>query len=156
MCNAVLMPGYGPAKARLLHEDRVVERHEIRAIDRLRRRQQLGVPVEAEAGRHRLAHRVHQEHDMLRRVGVREVHMRISSPPIINSCFYGIDTPTRKELIASKFSIEKIKNYLGVNSLAYLSEQGMLASTRMNTGDFCTACFTGKYPIQVEKELIKS
>lgn len=93
---------------------------------------------------------------MLKRVGVREVHMRISSPPIINSCFYGIDTPTRKELIASKFTIDKIKNYLGVNSLAYLSENGMLAATKMAAGDFCTACFTGKYPIQVEKELIKS
>jgi amidophosphoribosyltransferase len=76
---------------------------------------------------------------MLRRVGVREVHMRISSPPIIDSCFYGIDTPTRKELIAANLPVEKIRAYLGVNSLAYLSEQGMLNSTGMETKDFCTA-----------------
>jgi amidophosphoribosyltransferase len=92
---------------------------------------------------------------MLRRVGVREVHMRISSPPIIDSCFYGIDTPTRKELIANKIPLDRIKNYLGVNSLAYLSEDGMLKATKMNRSDFCTACFTGKYPIQVEQRAIK-
>jgi amidophosphoribosyltransferase len=86
---------------------------------------------------------------MLRRVGVREVHMRISSPPIIDSCFYGIDTPTRKELIANKYSIEKVREYLGVNSLSYLSEEGMLRATQMNTKDFCTACFSGKYPIPI-------
>jgi amidophosphoribosyltransferase len=92
---------------------------------------------------------------MLRRVGVKEVHMRISSPPVIDSCFYGIDTPTRKELIAAKFPIDKIRQYLGVNSLAYLSEDGMLNATKMKTSDFCTACFTGKFPIPVERELIK-
>ncbi len=93
---------------------------------------------------------------MLRRVGVKEVHMRISSPPVIDSCFYGIDTPTRKELIAAKNPIEKIRQYLGVNSLAYLSEDGMLNSTKMKTSDFCTACFTGKFPIPIERELAKS
>jgi amidophosphoribosyltransferase len=93
---------------------------------------------------------------MLRRVGVKEVHMRISSPPVIDSCFYGIDTPTRRELIASKNPIEKIRQYLGVNSLSYLSESGMLSATKMKTTDFCTACFTGKFPIPIEKDLIKS
>ncbi|MCG3206042.1 MAG: Amidophosphoribosyltransferase [Elusimicrobia bacterium] len=88
---------------------------------------------------------------MLKRVGVKEVHMRISSPPIISPCFYGIDTPTTKELIASKLSIEKIRAYLGVNSLAYLSEEGMLNATKSDKKDFCTACFTGKYPIALEK-----
>jgi amidophosphoribosyltransferase len=88
---------------------------------------------------------------MLKRVGVKEVHMRISSPPIISPCFYGIDTPTTKELIASKYSIEKIRTYLGVNSIAYLSEEGMLNATKMKQKDFCTACFTGKYPIALEK-----
>ncbi len=88
---------------------------------------------------------------MLKRVGVKEVHMRISSPPIISPCFYGIDTPTTKELIAARYSIEKTRAYLGVNSLAYLSEAGMLASTRLDKKDFCTACFTGKYPIALEK-----
>src|ERR1044071_2233805 len=82
---------------------------------------------------------------MLRRVGVREVHMRISSPPIIDSCFYGIDTPTRTELLAHHMSIDKMKFYLGVNSLNFLSEEGMLKATKMASNDFCTACFSGKY-----------
>jgi len=90
---------------------------------------------------------------MLRRVGVREVHMRISSPPIIDSCYYGIDTPTQKELIASNLKIEQIRAYLGVNSLSYLSKDGMLKATRMNPADFCTACFTKNYPIEIEKGL---
>jgi amidophosphoribosyltransferase len=88
---------------------------------------------------------------MLRRVGVREVHMRISSPPIISPCFYGIDTPTKNELVAAKMPLEKIRTYLGVNSISYLSEEGMLNATKMNKPDFCTACFTGKYPIALEK-----
>ncbi|MFN0116746.1 MAG: amidophosphoribosyltransferase [Elusimicrobiota bacterium] len=93
---------------------------------------------------------------MLRHVGVKEVHMRISSPPIISPCFYGIDTPTKRELIASNNSIEKIKKYLGVDSLSYLSREGMLKATTMNPKDFCTACFTGSYPIQLEKTLKKT
>ena len=88
---------------------------------------------------------------MLRRVGVKEVHMRISSPPIIRPCFYGIDTPTTKELIAARFNLEQTRQYLGVDSLAYLSEKGMLDATRMEGKDFCTACFTGRYPIALEK-----
>ncbi len=92
---------------------------------------------------------------MLRRVGVKEIHMRISSPPIISSCFYGIDTPTKKELIAANHSIENIRQHLGVDSLAYLSRDGMLNATGMPKKDFCTACFTGKYPIQLEQALLK-
>ncbi len=88
---------------------------------------------------------------MLKAVGVKEVHMRISSPPIISPCFYGIDTPTKKELVAAKHSLEGVRAYLGVNSLSYLSEAGMLAATRREPADFCTACFTGRYPIQLEK-----
>lgn len=92
---------------------------------------------------------------MLRHVGVKEVHMRISSPPIVDSCYFGIDTPTRKELIANKFSLEKIRTHLGVDSLAYLSEKGMLKAARMDPEGFCTACFSGKYRISVEKKLRK-
>jgi len=88
---------------------------------------------------------------MLKRVGVKEVHMRISSPPIISPCFYGIDTPTTKELIAARNTLEQVRAYLGVNSLSYLSEEGMLKSTRATPSDFCTACFTGRYPIQLER-----
>jgi amidophosphoribosyltransferase len=92
---------------------------------------------------------------MLRQAGAREVHMRISSPPTTHPCFYGIDTPTREELIASSHDLEEIRQYLACDSLAYLSEQGMYAflkGGRQNacgTG-FCDACFTGKYPVPPE------
>jgi amidophosphoribosyltransferase len=84
---------------------------------------------------------------MIRQAGAREVHMRISSPPTTHPCFYGIDTPTREELIASSHSVEEIRAYLGADSLAYLSEEGMYAFTRGQREGFCDACFTGRYPI---------
>jgi amidophosphoribosyltransferase len=84
---------------------------------------------------------------MLRQAGAREVHMRISSPPTTNPCFYGIDTPTRDELIASAHSIKEIREFLGADSLAYLSEEGMYAFTGNGGEGFCDACFTGRYPI---------
>jgi amidophosphoribosyltransferase len=83
---------------------------------------------------------------MIRQAGAREVHMRISSPPTTNPCFYGIDTPTRQELIASTHSVDEIRDYLGADSLAYLSVEGMYAFTGAARG-FCDACFTGRYPI---------
>jgi len=84
---------------------------------------------------------------MLRAAGAKEIHLAISSPPITDTCFYGIDTPTKKELIASMKSIKGIKNYLGVDTLNYLSLEGLLESTELPRADFCTACFTGKYKI---------
>jgi amidophosphoribosyltransferase len=84
---------------------------------------------------------------MLRQAGAREVHMRISSPPTTHPCFYGIDTPTREELIASAHSVEEIRGYLGADSLAYLSEAGMYAFTGGRGDGFCDACFTGRYPV---------
>jgi amidophosphoribosyltransferase len=89
---------------------------------------------------------------MLKAAGVREIHMRISSPPIIGPCFYGIDTPDRKKLIAARYSVEKIRQYLGVESLKYLSLEGMLTSTGRDPKSFCTACFTDKYPIPAPGE----
>jgi amidophosphoribosyltransferase len=86
---------------------------------------------------------------MLRHTGAKEIHMRISSPPIIGPCFYGIDTPERKELIAASHSVEEIRKYLRVESLKYLSLPGMLKATGQASGNFCTACFTRKYPIPV-------
>jgi amidophosphoribosyltransferase len=86
---------------------------------------------------------------MLRRAGAREIHMRISSPPIVSPCFYGIDTPSRRGLIAAHFSVEKIRQQLGTDSLKYLSLEGMLKATGKDPQDFCTACFTNKYPIPV-------
>lgn len=84
---------------------------------------------------------------MIRGAGAREVHLRLSSPPITGPCHYGIDTPNRDELIAANHSIEEIATYLGVDSLGYLSLAGMVqaAGTR---NSFCHACFSGQYPIQ--------
>jgi amidophosphoribosyltransferase len=83
---------------------------------------------------------------MIRGVGAREVHLRLASPPITGPCHYGIDTPTREELIASTHSSDEIGDFLGVDSLGYLSLEGMLraAGTR---SEFCHACFSGHYPI---------
>jgi amidophosphoribosyltransferase len=89
---------------------------------------------------------------MLRDVGVREIHVRISSPPIQFPCFYGIDTPTRGELIASNCSVDEIRRYLEVDSLGYLSVEGMLESTGLSPEDFCVACFTGDYPVLFSSE----
>jgi amidophosphoribosyltransferase len=76
--------------------------------------------------------------------------MRISSPPTTGPCYYGIDTPQRRELIAGSHSIEQIRDYIEADSLGYLSEEGMLNAVR--NGDdparlYCTACFTGRYPV---------
>jgi amidophosphoribosyltransferase len=86
---------------------------------------------------------------MIREAGAKEVHMRISSPPITNPCFYGIDMPTKKELIAPRRSVESIRRYLGVDSLGYLSLKGMLSLDVLPDEEFCHACFSGKYPIKV-------
>jgi amidophosphoribosyltransferase len=82
---------------------------------------------------------------MIRAAGAREVHLRLGSPPITGPCHYGIDTPTRDELIAASHSTEEIRQFLGVDSLGYLSLNGMLHAAGKDTG-FCHACFSGKYP----------
>jgi amidophosphoribosyltransferase len=86
---------------------------------------------------------------MLKQFGATEVHMRVSSPPTTGPCYYGIDTPQRRELIASSKTVEQIREFIEADSLGYLSEEGMLAAAR--TGGYCTACFTGKYPILEEE-----
>jgi amidophosphoribosyltransferase len=86
---------------------------------------------------------------MIRDAGAREVHLRISSPPTVGPCFYGVDTPTRRELIASAHSIEEIREYVMADSLAYLSNAGMYAALKERLGGFCDACFTGRYPVPV-------
>ncbi|WP_420128912.1 amidophosphoribosyltransferase [Longimicrobium sp.] len=82
---------------------------------------------------------------MLREAGAREVHFRLASPPVRWPCFYGIDMPTREELIASNRSVEEIREYLGVESLGYLSPEGMIDCVRDGGETYCTACFTGDY-----------
>jgi amidophosphoribosyltransferase len=81
---------------------------------------------------------------LLREAGAREIHLRLASPPVRFPCFYGIDMPTREELIASHRSLEEIRAFLEVDSLGYLSEEGMLEAVS-EAGPFCTACFTGEY-----------
>ena len=87
---------------------------------------------------------------MIRSAGAKEVHMRISCPPTISPCFYGVDTPSKKQLIAANKSVEEIREYIGADSLAYLSLEGM----KKACGDgekttYCTACYTGKYPTDI-------
>lgn len=91
---------------------------------------------------------------MLRDAGAKEVHMRISSPPTRWPCYFGIDTPTREQLIASSSSVEEIRRYIGADSLGYLSLKGMLKAIGETNG-FCTACFDGKYPVKVEKGVVE-
>jgi amidophosphoribosyltransferase len=83
---------------------------------------------------------------LVRAAGAREVHMRVSSPPVTGPCYYGIDTPTREELIASKLDLEGIRKHLGVDSLGYISLDGMLTSVPDGPHGFCHACFSGDYP----------
>jgi amidophosphoribosyltransferase len=89
---------------------------------------------------------------MIRAAGAAEVHMRISSPPIQWPCYYGIDTPTRKELIGASHSGEEIRRYLGADSLGYLSLEGMLKATGSDPAHFCHACFTGQYKVGIAPE----
>jgi amidophosphoribosyltransferase len=85
---------------------------------------------------------------MVRAAGAVEVHMRISCPPTISPCFYGIDTPTKKELIASSHTIEEIGKYVEADSIAFLSYEGMLRAVNGKENEFCTACYTGRYPLE--------
>ena len=86
---------------------------------------------------------------MLREAGARQVHLRISSPPLMWPCFYGIDIPSHEELIAAQSSIPQIEEYLGVDSLAYLSLDNLVAAIDAPGAGFCTACLTGVYPVPV-------
>ncbi len=89
---------------------------------------------------------------MLREGGLaREVHMRISSPPTVGPCFYGIDTPTRQELIATSHTVEEIRKYITADSLNYLDLEG-IRSIVPNPENYCTACFDNMYPISFPGE----
>ncbi|NPA53653.1 MAG: amidophosphoribosyltransferase [Aquificae bacterium] len=86
--------------------------------------------------------------NMLRKAGAKEIHFLLSSPPVVSPCYYGIDTPTKKELIAANKTIEEIREYIGADSLYYLSLEGMIeAANKHRQKGFCTACFTGEYPV---------
>jgi len=87
---------------------------------------------------------------MIREAGATEVHVRISSPPILYSCFYGIDTPTRSELLASQHDLEGIRKFLDADSVHYISIEKLLSVFNDNRKNFCTACFDGNYPVKIE------
>lgn len=90
---------------------------------------------------------------MLLEAGAKEVHLRISSPPILYSCFYGIDTPNKEELIANNYSLEETRKYLGAQSLNYLSIKKMLEVLQNGNNKFCSACFDGNYPVPITDHL---
>ena len=83
---------------------------------------------------------------MVRQAGAREVHLRISCPPTISPCFYGVDTPTKRELIAANNTVEEIRKFVEADSLGYLSLSGLAESVEDKNRDFCYACYTGNYP----------
>jgi amidophosphoribosyltransferase len=89
---------------------------------------------------------------MLREAGAAEVHVRISAPPVQWPCFFGIDFPTRAELIATGLGVEEVRNSIGADSLGYISEEGMIESTGQPGERLCTACFTGDYPVSMPEE----
>ena len=92
----------------------------------------------------------------LRDAGAKEVHMKISSPPVTHPCFYGIDTDSQDHLVAATKSIADIAEQIEVDSLTYLSEEGMLKVTREKPQDFCTACFNGNYPVDIPENVKRS
>jgi len=84
---------------------------------------------------------------MVKAAGAKEVHMRISCPPTISPCFYGVDTPRRSELIAATHTLEEIQKYIGADSVGYLSLEGMLSAVGTRRSSYCTSCYTGQYPV---------
>ncbi|MGE0040376.1 MAG: amidophosphoribosyltransferase [Vicinamibacterales bacterium] len=89
---------------------------------------------------------------MVRAAGATEVHMRISCPPTVSPCFYGVDTPRRSELIAATHSLEEIRKYIGADTLGYLSLDGLLDAVGPNRPNYCTSCYTGKYPVAFPRD----
>ena len=92
---------------------------------------------------------------MIKNAGAKEVHMRVSSPPITSPCFFGVDMATTSELIANKFSIEKIRMMIGADTLGFLSVNKLKSSVKASDNNYCKACFTGEYPIPVQLDFDK-
>jgi len=93
--------------------------------------------------------------EMLRKAGAREVHMRITAPPIRHPCFFGIDMASKWELIAGSKTVEEIRQHIGADTLGYLSIEGLLRAVGQSRDSFCTACFTGEYPMAVQLQMDK-
>ncbi len=88
---------------------------------------------------------------LIRSAGAKEIHFRVSSPPIVSPCFFGIDMPTKQELIASSKTVKQIREYLEVDSLGYLSVEGMISMPSLPDESFCVSCFSGRYPLKIDK-----
>ena len=86
---------------------------------------------------------------MVREAGAKEIHVRISCPPTISPCYYGVDTPNKSELIAANYSVEGIRDFIEADSLGYLSRGGMLEATGLNPDESCVACWNEKYPTRI-------
>jgi len=93
---------------------------------------------------------------MIRQAGAAEVHFRVASAPITGPCYYGIDTPTKSELIAATHSLEEIRRHLGVETLGYLSLDGMLRAAGGDPAEFCHACFSGDYPTAIPDDATRA
>lgn len=87
--------------------------------------------------------------NLIRQAGAKEVHMRIASPPTVSPCYYGVDTPQKSQLIAANYDLKTIKDFIGADSLAYLSMEGLFASMESDNQHFCAACFNEKYPTPI-------
>ncbi|OLC45017.1 MAG: amidophosphoribosyltransferase [Acidobacteria bacterium 13_1_40CM_65_14] len=89
---------------------------------------------------------------MVRAAGAKEVHVRISCPPTISPCFYGVDTPSRSELIAATHTLDEIRTYLQADSVAYLSLEGLMSAVDKDRGSYCSSCYTGRYPVEFPRD----
>jgi len=89
---------------------------------------------------------------MVREAGAKEIHVRISCPPTISPCYYGVDTPNKSELIAAQMSIEEIRRFIEADSLGYLSLDGMIEATELDKDSACVACWNGNYPTRITRE----
>jgi amidophosphoribosyltransferase len=93
--------------------------------------------------------------NLLREAGATEVHVRVSSPPVKYSCYFGIDTPERENLIASTHSLDEIRDLICADSVGYISRDGLLSTFKGAGCEFCTGCFTGDYPVEIVDEEAK-
>jgi amidophosphoribosyltransferase len=92
---------------------------------------------------------------LLRNAGAKEIHVRVAAPAIKSTCHFGVDMATLDQLIASNMTIEEITNFIGADSLSYLSISGLMTAVENNNGSYCRGCFTGEYPIPVQLEMDK-
>ena len=89
---------------------------------------------------------------MIREAGAAEIHMRISCPPTISPCYYGVDTPNKADLIAAQMSVEEIRKFIGADSLGYLSLEGMLEAAGIKADSACVACWNERYPTRITQD----